>query len=180
MTFKAWGKIPRFENEEYCFREKIDGTNGCVLVLDQDHELLQGALFAEPIEQIGRDYIWAQSRTRFVHPGDDNFGFAGWVREHAAELVKLGQGYHYGEWWGRGIQRGYEQTDRHFSLFYYPTALPTDVVRHVPTIKAGSLAEARQVLIDGGSLAQPGFMQPEGVVMYASAAKVYYKSIISK
>jgi len=180
--FKAWPKIPRFENEKYVFTEKLDGTNACVLVLPEGHELSNAPyeLSLEPVARVGGNYLWAQSRTRFIRPGDDNFGFAAWVAENADELVKLGTGYHYGEWWGRGIQRGYAQAERHFSLFYYLDDLPTDIVRRVPAIHAATLEEARQVLIDHGSLAQQGFMNPEGVIMYATAAKTYYKSIINK
>lgn len=47
------------------------------------------------------------SRTRWITPEDDNYGFAKWANENKEELLKLGIGQHFGEWWGSGIQRGY-------------------------------------------------------------------------
>ena len=47
----------------------------------------------------------------------DNHGFARWVSENAEELLKLGEGRHYGEWHGKGIQRGYGLEEKRFSLF---------------------------------------------------------------
>lgn len=80
--FRAWPKTPRLFRD-MVITEKIDGTNAAVIVAD------------------GK--LYAQSRKRIITPDDDNFGFASWVAEHP-ELVELGEGYHYGEWWGKGIQ----------------------------------------------------------------------------
>jgi hypothetical protein len=32
-------------------------------------------------------------------------------------LLILGKGFHYGEWWGQGIQRNYGMKEKRFSLF---------------------------------------------------------------
>ena len=107
--------------------EKIDGTSAQVV------------LYEHPIEQDPCDlktwkdetgrcttvfpgnfaHIRAGSRTRWITPADDNFGFARWAQEHAETLWKLGPGRHYGEGWGSGIQRGYGLThgDKRCSLF---------------------------------------------------------------
>src|SRR5690242_770744 len=61
-TFQAWPKIPRLFRR-FIITEKIDGTNAAVVVTE-DGEVL------------------AQSRTRFITPDSDNFGFAAWVKEH--------------------------------------------------------------------------------------------------
>ncbi len=62
--------------------------------------------------------VGAQSRTKIITPKEDNYGFAGWVERHADELKELlGPGYHYGEWWGNGIQRKYNMERKVFSLF---------------------------------------------------------------
>ena len=85
VEFKAWPKIPRGNGEGIVITEKLDGTNACVIVEN---------------DQV----IGIQSRKRLITPEDDNYGFARWVRDNEEELVKLGDGYHYGEWVGLGIQ----------------------------------------------------------------------------
>jgi len=97
--FTGWPKIARLNREVIC-SEKLDGTNSQVKILE-DGTLLIG------------------SRTRWITPQDDHFGFAKWVMEHEQEIRTLGPGSHFGEWWGSGIQRGYgcAQGERHFSLF---------------------------------------------------------------
>lgn len=159
--FIKWQSIPRFENEKYHFTEKIDGTNACIVIN------LDGSYFC-------------QSRTRIISPDSDNFGFARWVKENEREILKLGDGRWYGEWWGLGIQRGYEQKQKNFSLFYYPGELPTELVQRVPTIPVKSVDECIDFLKENGSLAAPGYMKPEGAVVYHSLAKSRYKIIIDK
>lgn len=161
MEFIKWASIPRWENEKYYFTEKIDGTNACI-VINPD-----GTYFC-------------QSRTRIITPEDDNFGFARWVKENEREILKLGDGRWYGEWWGLGIQRGYEQKQKNFSVFYYPGELPTELVSRVPTIPVSSVEECKEFLRQNGSLAAPGYMKPEGAVVYHSLSKSRYKIILDK
>lgn len=164
--FKAWPKIPRLENEVYHITEKIDGTNACIIVNEQG--------------------VFAQSRTRIITPDDDNYGFARWVQENAEQLkLDLGEGYHFGEWWGKGIQRGYGLEEKRFSLFN-PTKR-SGICFNVPYIKGEnaqflyeSIEDCRQRLVDHGSFASPGYMKPEGLVIYAEKAKTYWKVIIDK
>ena len=123
--FKAWPKIPRLENEVYHITEKIDGTNGAIII--QDCAVEDGKILA----RVSGFYIWAQSRTRLITPENDNFGFAAWVKANAEQLINdLGEGYHYGEWWGQGINRGYGLDHKRFSLFN-PTKC-SDICYHVP------------------------------------------------
>ncbi len=97
--FKAWGSTPR-ENKNKTITEKIDGTNACLVITN------------------GK--IVAQSRKRIITPEDDNYGFAKWAHANAGVLFDtLGYGYHYGEWYGEGIQKnplGIE--GRRFALFH--------------------------------------------------------------
>ena len=166
IEFKAWPKIPRIENEKIFFTEKIDGTNACIIITEEGE-------FA------------CQSRTRIITPGDDNFGFASWAYKHKEELMSLGVGHHYGEWWGKGIQRGYNLEEKRFSLFNIfrwnkdNTNLPP-CCHIVPSIEATTIEEAKQYIISNGSLAAPGFMDIEGLILYNHLARSYYKIIISK
>jgi hypothetical protein len=61
----------------------------------------------------------AGSRSQYITPERDNHGFARWVQDDADELWALGEGRHFGEWWGSGIQRGYglQKGEKRFSLF---------------------------------------------------------------
>jgi hypothetical protein len=167
MEFKAWPKITRLENKRPpIFTEKIDGTNSCVVIGEAGE-------FA------------CQSRTRFIVPGDDNFGFARWAYENKEELLTLGPGHHFGEWWGIGIQRGYDLKEKRFSLFntrrWGPHNLNTpSCVSVVPMIGASNVVEARHILLSQGSLAAPGYMRPEGLVMYEPDTDTCFKIIIDK
>lgn len=165
MEFRAFPKIPRlFRN--VVITEKIDGTNASVHI-NEDESVIRAA-----------------SRTRFITPEDDNFGFAAWVEENKHELLKLGPGAHFGEWWGRGIQRNYGRTDRVFSLFntakWSDDAARPACCRVVPVLYTGvfSLAAIRFVagqLKEKGSIAQPHYMNPEGIVVFHTAGHHLYK-----
>ncbi len=97
MTFEGFPKMPRLMRE-VVVTEKIDGTNACVAISED------GSF------QVG-------SRRRWITPEKDNHGFAAWAHAHRDELMQLGPGRHFGEWWGRQIQRGYGLDERRFSLF---------------------------------------------------------------
>jgi hypothetical protein len=166
--FEAFDKIPRL-NKTMWITEKIDGTNAQVLVCE-DGSVLAG------------------SRNRWITPDADNFGFAAWVKKHEDELREgLGVGRHYGEWWGKGIQRGYGLDEKRFSLFnvgrwqsYDETDTPPDCCHVVPLLFVGefdSLEAYWQAagLRLRGSRAAPGFMEPEGVMVYHEAARQYFK-----
>src|SRR5678816_3863858 len=102
MDFEPYPKIPRLFNREIVVTEKIDGTNAQIIVPENPNEpLICG------------------SRTRYITPGKttDNYGFAQWVEQNQESLRLLGPGKHFGEWWGVGINRGYEIIHRNFSLF---------------------------------------------------------------
>ncbi len=173
IEFQAFDKIPRLKRG-VVVTEKIDGTNAQLY-----------------IEEDGT--IHAGSRTKWVKPGKatDNFGFAAWVEANASTLRLLGIGRHYGEWWGRGIQRGYNLEGKRFSLFntrrFEETISPenklllaTIGVSAVPVLAVGDFTDA---VVDGalnelrtnGSKAAPGFLKPEGVVVFHSASGRLFK-----
>lgn len=166
MNFIKWPKIPRLENEIFHISEKIDGTNACIVIEDGG--------------------IGAQSRTKLISPENDNYGFAKWVQTNAVQLFEdLGEGHHFGEWWGQGIQRGYELTEKQFSLFN-PTKR-SSICHNVPIIASCPqvvLTEVLEVIISqlkiDGSRAAPGYMKPEGLVIYGEQSKAYWKVIIDK
>lgn len=167
--FEAFPKIYRF-NREVIVTEKIDGTNAQVCVE------LDGT-------------VKAGSRNKWITPEADNYGFAKWVKDHEDELrTGLGTGIHYGEWWGQGIQRRYDLKEKRFSLFN--VSRWTDDVRPkcchvVPTLWTGKLdefdrADQLQKLADHGSYAAPGFMKPEGIVIFHVPSGYLFKATIEK
>lgn len=136
--------------------------------------------------------VGAQSRNRLITPESDNAGFARWTFDNSEQLLEiLGVGRHYGEWWGSGIQRGYGLTkgEKRFSLFNvskYGSMVEVDGVHQlvgldvVPTLYQGPFSEsaiedAMQHLDEHGSVASPGFLAPEGVIVYHTAGKQVYK-----
>lgn len=99
VEFKEWPKIPRAVLGNVIITEKIDGTNACVII--------------ENGEIAG-----VQSRKRLITPEDDNYGFARYVHDNKEMFLKLGEGRHYGEWAGLGIQKNpHALPDKRFFLF---------------------------------------------------------------
>lgn len=169
VEFKAFPKIPRLRGAGVVVTEKIDGTNALVHVAETGE-------------------VRAGSRTRWVTPEADNFGWAKWVAEREAELRLLGPGYHYGEWWGSGIQRGYgcPPGERHFSLFnvhrWNPDHMPPPCCSVVPVLGGCDLSDVDQfldLLRERGSVAMPGFRNPEGVVVFHPQSKSLFKVVLS-
>ncbi len=162
-AFQAWPKIPRWQNESYIITEKIDGTNGCIIITEDGD-------------------IFAQSRSKLLDEtkSGDNFGFCKWVIGNKTELLSLGVGYHFGEWWGQGIQRNYGLTERRFSLFNVWMHDIPECVSKVPVI-GNKLEACIGRLTINGSIAAPGFDKPEGLVIAATQNRdVRYKYIINE
>lgn len=152
--------------------------------------------------------VWAGSKNQWLGPDGDNFGFGAWVKANADRLaVMLGPGLHRGEWWGSGIQRGYglPKGEKRFSLFNTSrwcmddqvpmrgdesdaTILPLDYVPGLSVVPVlgqvpgqalnYSVDQALQRLQIHGSLAAPGFMRPEGVVIFQPSTLVTFKATI--
>lgn len=167
--FRPFPKIARLRRD-IIVTEKIDGTNAQIHITDD-----------------GR--VFAGSRTRWITPQDDNFGFAHWVEGNREELLQLGPGSHFGEWWGSGIQRGYGLKERRFSLFNVSRWQDSDVrpgcCGVVPVLYSGPFSQsyierAIKELADHGSHAAPGYRKPEGIVVFHTASGHLYKQTIEK
>jgi hypothetical protein len=170
IPFTEFPKISRF-SREVIVTEKIDGTNALVYINDT------------------MDEVFAGSRTQWITPEADNFGWARWVEEHRDELLALGPGAHFGEWWGAGIQRKYGLTEKRFSLFnthrWSDDATRPKCCSVVPVLWRGPFdlfnADACIAnLIANGSVASPGFMKPEGIVIFHTAAQWMLKKTVEK
>lgn len=182
IAFPKMGRLSR----ECIITEKIDGTNAQIFITEDGQ-------------------FYTGSRTRWITPVEDNFGFAAWAHSHKDELMTLGPGRHFGEWWGMGIQRKYGLKEKRFSLFNtirwclhgsepqrISTANPLIVkmqevlppcVGLVPVLYRGIFTtDAVEAALDdlraNGSKAAPGFMNPEGVICFHVAAEVGFKKTL--
>lgn len=169
--FVPFPKIKRL-TREMIVTEKLDGTNAQITITED-----------------GGFYIG--SRSRWITPEDDNYGFARWATERKDELMQLGPGSHFGEWWGQGIQRKYSIGEKRWSLFNTtrwndPDKPPVPACCHVvPILYRGEfdtavVAKCLDDLRTGGSVASPGFMNPEGVVVFHMASGSLFKKTIFK
>jgi len=179
MEFIESPKIPRL-SREVIITEKIDGANASIFIAPN------GPVY-DPRKVDGETLPFlVGSRTRWIYPDKDNFGFARWAYEHADELLKLGPGHHFGEWWGRKIQRGYGLVERRFSLFdvkRWTFADRPQCVDVVPTLYRGDfdsniIQDILGELAQSGSRAAPIFMDPEGIVIWHTAAGIRFKKTI--
>lgn len=187
--FQEFPKMARLSRETI-ITEKIDGTNASIFIHPLAlEEIIDDQLPPDVIANVDGFTIRAGSRSKYITPKQDNYGFASWVKANAEELVKLGEGRHFGEWWGSGIQRGYGMKEKVFSLFNVERWASDEVrpacCRVVPELWRG-IFDTRAVdhhlylLKTQGSYAAPGFMQPEGLVVFHVAGNVGFKKTIEK
>lgn len=205
MLFEPFPKIPRLARE-MVITEKLDGTNASLsitaatavelaqLAEGWDYDRMGIVAMAEDRSMVMR----AGSRNRWLTLGNDNYGFARWARENAALLFRLGEGHHFGEWWGNGIQCGYGLSEKRFSLFnvgrwFDPKDCDSEITAGrqaapdcchvVPTLLRGPfdtrvVDASLKMLAEHGSYAAPGFMDPEGVIVWHDAARQMFKKTI--
>ena len=169
IEFPEFPKIARL-SRECTITEKLDGTNGLISITE-NMEMRVG------------------SRTRWITVEDDNYGFAAWCQQNQTELLKLGVGNHYGEWWGSGIQKRYANQPKQFSLFntkrWSDHSIRPSCCGIVPVLFQGIFShEAVESVITelktNGSKAAPGCMRPEGIIIWHDAAQIYFKKTLEK
>ena len=176
--FNGYPKTKRLDDATFVISEKIDGSNGVIHV--------------DPYTKA----VTAGSRSKWL--GDDgskswdNHGFGEWVKENTSELQKLPAGIHYGEWYGRGINRNYGLKERKFMLFdrkkYQDLpSLPECV--ELETLLTPELSiwflgrtccEELDDLKENGSRHVPGFMKPEGIIVRFKSMGQVMKVILDK
>lgn len=178
VSFTPFGKLQRLYDSRHgvVITEKVDGTNAGIHIRNG---IVAGV----------------QSRKRLITPEDDNYGFAAWVTDNEAMIVELlGDGLHFGEWMGRGIQRGYGLNDNRFLLFNTPrwrNTLPDPRLPQlgvVPLLYWGDVEEngldcavayARSTLELEGSQVNPGYVNFEGVVVFFPDSGASFKHVIN-
>ena len=192
--FIPFPKIPRLERS-ITITEKIDGTYASVWIVNRKDPDVMSDWSQFLIDLNDTHAMFAGSRKRFITPDNDNFGFAKWVSDNSETLWNLGEGIHHGEWWGQGIQRTYGLDHKRFSLFntsrwgwlnrHGTTEMTSPsplhgVVWAVPLISVADSFDKDVIdhafeLLRGNSYAARGFGNPEGIVVYHSAANQLFK-----
>ena len=171
MEFKAFNEIRRLDSVPMSITQKLHGTNAQIFIFETDGIL----------------DLKVGSRTRWITPESDNYGFAAFVNAHKLEFIhKLGVGQHFGEWVGTGINSTEGLTERAFVLFdfwKYPEGRPLPPqTKVVPVLYHGRLDSSKidetlEDLKTNGSKLVAGFMKVEGVVVTIGNAR--YKKVFN-
>ncbi len=163
VEFKPWPKIKRDNPFTVTITEKMDGTKSCIIIKDDA-------------------IVGVQSRNRFITPEDDNFGFAMWVDVNTKELLKLGEGYHYGEWAGEGIQKNPHNIIGRklflFNTFRWNSENPNrpNCCDVVPILFQGQMDANTVQTLMADLLANKGDKEtPEGIIVYYHTFRNYSK-----
>lgn len=168
VPFEGFASITRLARR-CVVTEKLDGVNAQVYVGD-DGTVLAGS----------------RNRWLGLAKTEDHFGFGRWVKEHEEELRSgLGIGRHYGEWWGAGIQRHYGLPEKRFSLFNTarwgetrPACCHIVPVLYDGQFDTRGIDQALDLLATNGSAAAPGFMDPEGIVIFHEPSRTLFKKTL--
>lgn len=225
MKLKKFKKIPRL-SREILISEKLDGMNSQVMIFPK-YKLLQMAeseiwkadevndfiekycLYIHPdnphVEEDDRLYLFAGSRTRFLDTSKngDTHGFVKWVKSNAIDLISLGEGIHYGEFYGHKINRNYKLDYNRFALFdvgrwnqkfgddcngtirvcdnkgnFVPLCCELVPILYEGIFDTNKINEVLENLKNHGSYAVSGFMNPEGIVIYHKASGALFKKTI--
>lgn len=220
IEFKKFSKIPRL-SRDCIITEKIDGTNAQIFIAtelktiydyinmdvyklyDWNEFKEKYCLYSKAIHQENECpnfiFIFAGSRKRWLDcsSSGDNHGFAKWVKANAEELFKLGEGRHFGEWYGKGINRNYGLDEKRFALFnvgkwvsnatsplqddkqqYCPSCCEVVPILYNGMFDTQKIAEVLEKLRIDGSSAVPGYLNPEGIVIYHKASGQLFKKTI--
>jgi len=170
IEFTEFPKIARLMRE-IVVTEKIDGTNAQIYISDPDVN--------------GEVEFVVGSKNRHITADNDHHGFAAWAELNKQELLKLGPGLHFGEWWGKDVGRKYNIDENRFSLFNTgrwtkerPACCHVVPILYQGMFDTGKIKEAIESLAANGSVAAPGFDRPEGIVVFHVAANICFKQTI--
>lgn len=220
LEFKSYPKTPRLKNLHVRITQKLDGTNGVIAIEKLNYELdkprycfkvgSRNQWLPSPEEMQQRDeeiskwkklkeqYKTVPFEDLFPYVGHkpeklhDNHGFSKWAHENKEALIRLlGEGYHYGEWCGAGIQNGEGLKEKGFYLFsprsrylkleldgindkidilnsiniYFVPELYNGTIGEEPITITGIIQYAMARLYNDGSRIGNGSVKPEGVIV---------------
>lgn len=166
--FRSFSEIVKYSGTKLIITQKLHGTNAQILVFKNEEGILD---------------LKVGSRTRWLFPTQDNFGFCSFVLANKQDFIeKLGEGRHFGEWVGPGINSGEGLKERILVLFDFEryTELPTRVTT-VPVLFNQTTTDLSIIdsVFEGlkatGSKLVPGFMRTEGIVITLNGKR--YKKV---
>jgi hypothetical protein len=164
--FVSFGKIQQVGKLYMTITQKIHGSNAQIFIWEDENGI----------------NLKTGSRTRWITPEDDNFGFAKFVYGNATEIIQtLGLGRHYGEWAGPGINAGEGLAEKNLFLFDWKRWKDKELPKNISTVPVlysgkydiSEIDFQMSILKQDGSRACPGYMKPEGVVV--SIDRNFYK-----
>lgn len=174
MEFKSFPDIKKLGSTEFSITQKIHGSNAQIMIYPVYKTIPNTEDSVIVTDEVDHMELLVGSRTRWIAPGNDNYGFAAFVYANKQEFIdKLGPGQHFGEWSGPGINSGEGLKEKTLVLFDYwrydANNLPPQTVL-VPVLFQGlfdlqQVENCMQDLKVNGSKLAPGFMRPEGVVV---------------
>lgn len=159
MEFKSFGKILHIGKLYMSITQKIHGSNAQIYIYKDEN---------------GETQLLCGSRSRWLTPDDDNYGFCKFVTENREDFTsRLGEGRHFGEWAGPGINSGEGLKEKTLCLFNWrrwtgkqlPARVTTVPLLYKGPISLTAINEMMDALKEQGSFLVPGFMKPEGVVI---------------
>src|ERR1700722_20140804 len=104
MEFKGFKKIFPI-GQLYCsITQKIHGSNAQIFIFKKEDGSLD---------------LKCGKRSGWISIESDNFGFASYIESQKDKFLLLGEGHHYGEWCGPGINSGEGLKNKTFVLFNY-------------------------------------------------------------
>lgn len=157
--FKSFNKILHIGKLYMSITQKIHGSNAQIHIYKDENEVMQ--------MQVG-------SRSRWLDKENDNYGFFRFCDDNRCEIIeKLGEGRHFGEWAGPGINVGEGLQEKILVLFNWKRFIGKELpsrMRTVPLLYKGCISldainSSMEDLKKNGSLLVPGYMNPEGIVV---------------
>lgn len=171
-NFVEFNKIENFDKLTMVITQKIHGTCAQILIKKTD--------LGEFIFKVG-------SKNRWLSEENDNYGFCAWCNKNKEILIEfLGEGRHYGEWCGPGINSGEGLKERTLVLFAWynnTKEIPLPNIKFVPVLQERTyfsvlkISDVMYDLKENGSRLVEGYMNPEGVVIDIGGLK--YKKVFT-
>ena len=160
--FEAFAKIPRFSGTSPSARRST-----------------------APMHRFSSQKTGPSAGSRSVdHPEVRQLRVCGVGRRARERAARFRPGRHFGEWYGRGIQRGHGLQDRRFALFNR-TDGPRSARRAAASFQSSQRERWALTLCRNASKRcvrrksrRPGFTRPEGIVIYHHASGGMFKVLL--
>lgn len=148
MEFYKWRDTENFTNFYKNIKRRIDLFDTRTATLPMNAKIKLHGSNTSIVYKDGK--VYAQKRTSVLLPEDDMFGFANWVKDNANPAFPGLNIAVYGEWFGPGIQKGFEKVPQKMFYIFAIVNLEDDTIYLEP--------EEIQDFVDEHSI--PGIVLP--------------------